>query len=251
MPLTVPPFSQFQGQLIPLRGLWNKRPAEGDYFVNAEIDWGSQNTAAIQFALSGNSPVALSQIVSLYVDNRRCGVDVDFLFPDSGFLLTVPGHAQGLFPVLTNALMFYCIATGAALPDVTIVQILNSRGPQIALIPSQASNNVALGGISALANASTPLLPATVSGSINTIGLSIELNGGAAGGSVQVSLQDGTGGVQWMNFFSVPANGVVVFPVNLSGLNVRFRNGLNLVVSASSGLIAPSNIDVNVYYSSP
>src|SRR5258708_37754783 len=125
MPVTIPAFSQFQGQLFPLRGLWNKRPPEGDQFINAEINWGTANTAAIQFSLSGNSPVALSQIVALYVDNRRCGVDVDFLFPDSGFLLSVPPHAQGLYPVLTNALMFYVIGTGAATVDVTILQILN------------------------------------------------------------------------------------------------------------------------------
>lgn len=250
MPLIVPPFSQFQGQLIPLRGLWNKPPPEGDYFVNAEIDWGSANTSAIQFALSGNSPVALSQICALYVDNRRCGVDTDFLFPDSGFLLTVPAHAQGLFPVLTNALMFYAIGQGAALGDVTIVQILNGMPPPIALVISTQQNNVAVVGINPTVNATTQIVPATVSGTLNTLSLSIDLTAGGAAGAVQLSLIDGLGAAVWANAFIVPINTTLDIPVNLTGLNLRFRNGLQFVVSGSVNLTG-GNVDVNAYYSTP
>lgn len=246
MPLTVPPFSQYQGQLIPLRGLWNKRPAEGDFFVNAEIDWGTANTVAVQFSLSGNSPVALSQIVALYVDNRRCGVDCDFLFPDSGFLLTVPAHAQGLFPVLTNALMFYAIATGSALNDVTIVQILNSLPPPIPLLPSTQQNNAAVVGINPTVNASTQIVPIGISGTLNTLSLSLALVGA---GSVQVSLLDGAGAALWANAFTVPAATTINVPVDLTGLNLRFRNGIVLVISAST--VTGGTIDANLYYSTP
>jgi hypothetical protein len=249
MPLVVPPFTQYQGQLVPLRGLWNKAPAEGDYFVNAEIDWGSQNTTAVQFALSGNSPVALSQIVALYIDNRRCGVDCDFQFPDSGFLLTVPAHAQGLFPVLTNALMFYAIAAQAANGDITIVQILNSLPPPIPLVPSQQQNALGLIGVNPSINATTPIIPAGVSGTINTLSISADLVAGAGGGAVQLSLVDGTGAAIWANSFTVPASTTLNFPIDLTGLSLRFRNGLNFVVSAST--LTGGNVDVNVYYSSP
>jgi hypothetical protein len=250
MPLTVPAFTQFQGQLVPLRGLWNNRPPEGDYFVNAEIDWGSQNTPAVQFALSGNSPVALSQIVALYVDNRRCGVDCDFQFPDSGFLLTVPAHAQGLFPVLTNALMFYAIATGAAGADTTIVQILNSLPPPLALIISTQQNNVSVTGINAAVNGTTPLVAAGINGTLNTLAVSVDLTATATAGSVQISILDGTGAAVWANFFSVPASQTINVPINLTGLNVRFRNGLNLVISASTN-ISVGAVDVNAFYSTP
>jgi hypothetical protein len=111
MPLSIPAFDQYQSPMFPLRGLWNCVPREGDKFVNVEIDWQTTTkTTCVQFSLSGNSPVALSQIVALYVDNGRSGSDVDFIFPDSGFVLTVPAHNQGMFPVLTNALMFYASA---------------------------------------------------------------------------------------------------------------------------------------------
>jgi len=234
MPLTVPPFTQFQGTLFPLRGLWNATPAEGDRFINAEIDWGSQNTSAVQFSLSGNSPVALSQIVALYVDNRRCGVDADFLFPDSGFLLTVPGRAQGLFPVLTNSLMFYCIAQGAASIDVTILQVLNSLPPPIPLLPSSAQTSAGVSGINAGTNATTPIIASTISGTINS--LSINLNVVApAPASLTLQLIDGTGAVLWLDYITVPTTALNI-PINLSGLNLRFRNGVSLVASNSGGV---------------
>jgi hypothetical protein len=131
MPQTVPPFAQFQAPLILRRGLWNAKPPEGDRFCNAEIDWITTrgSLTAVQFLLSDNSPIALSQIVALCVDNSRSGADVDFLFPSSGFLLTVAARTQGLYPVFSNALMFYAIAVSAAAGDITMIQILNSLGP--------------------------------------------------------------------------------------------------------------------------
>lgn len=251
MPVTIPPFVQFQGTTFPLRGLWNVRPAEGDKFVNAEIDWGAYGAIdAVQFSLSGNSPVALSQIVSIYVDNRRCGVDVDFLFPDSGFTLTVPQHTQGLFPVLTNALMFYVVALDAQPTDVTILQVLNSMPPPIALIPTTQQNAVGQTAIAIDANSVTPLAPAGVSGTVNN--LSIEGNvASAAGGATNLVVVDGTGKNIWAGVFVVPAGGSYPISINLAGLNVRFVNGLNFVVAGAAGITAGSVVDVNVYYTTP
>ena len=246
MPLTIPPFSQFQGQLVPLRGLWNVRPPEGDYFINSEIDWGTANTQAVQFNVSGNSPVALSQIVALYVDNRRCGVDADFLFPDSGFLLTVPAHAQGLFPVLTNALMFYVIGALSAVGDVTVLQILNSLPPPIPLLPSSAQNSSAVAGI-AVATGTTALVPAPISGTLNTLSLSLAL--ASTGGNVTLSLQDGTGSLLWANGYTMIAGATLEMPIDLTGLSVRFRNGLNFVIFGLAGITGA--VDANVYYVTP
>jgi hypothetical protein len=254
MSLTIPPFSQFQGPLIPLRGLWNHPPPEGDYFINAEIDWGSANTSAVQFSVSGNSPVALSQIVALYIDNRRCGVDCDFLFPDSGFLLTVPAHAQGLFPVLTNALMFYAIAAGSAAVDVTVLQILNSLPPPIPLVPSIAQNNAAITGAALAGPSTVPVIPAGISGTLNTLSLSLDVKAaGASDGHLQVALVDGTGLTLWVNYFVAAGAAAPItanYPINLSGLALRFRNGLSLVVSDVVG-IGFGTLDCNAYYSTP
>jgi hypothetical protein len=248
MPIVIPAFVQFQAPLFPLRGLWNVKPAEGDRFVNAEIDWAVTTGAlnAVQFALSGNSPVAFTQIVALSVDNSRCAVDVDFLFPDSGFVLTVPGYNQGVYPVFTNALMFYAVATGAAVGDSTILQVLNSMPPPVAIQPSMEQSVAAVSNVNLAVAATTPLIPTGVSGTIEAFSL-LFTSASAAAGGVTVQLIDGTARQVW-------GAGIALQPessasVNLSPLRIRFYNGLNAVVSNTTLTIAGGNF--TIYYGVP
>jgi hypothetical protein len=243
MPITVPPFVQFQEPMFPLRGLWEKAPVEGPMFVNAAVSWVNYPGGALQFALSGNSPVALSQIVALYVDNRRCGVDIDFLFPDSGFLLTVPAHDQGLYPVLTNALMFYMIGSGSETIDTTVVQILNSLPPPIALA-STVANNVAAVAATGIINATTVIIPATLSGKVNAMSLMIDITSNAT-----ITIRDGTPTTVWAGIITDVAGGAGVVPVNLSDMNARFRDGLFLVVTGAAGSIG--FVTASIYYQTP
>ena len=180
MPLIIPPFSQYQAPLFPLRGLWNTPPAEGDMFVNAEIDWGTYPPGqAVQFALSGNSPVAFSQIVALSVDNSRCGADLQFIFADSGFVLRVPAHAGGTFPVYTNALNFFVAAIGAGSSDATVLNVHNSMPPPIQLALSAQQNSVAVGGVPTT-NGDTTLIAPPTSGTLNGASIVIDYAIGAA-----------------------------------------------------------------------
>lgn len=235
--------------MFPLRGLWNRRPPEGEFFVNCEIDWlVSPPGQAVQFALSGNSPVALSQIAGLYVDNRRSGSDVEFLFPDSGFLLTIAARAQGLYPVLTNALMFYAMAPASVIGDMTILQILNSMPPPIPISPpSQAQNVVSVQGI-ALANGTSPIVQPTQNGTVQTISLMVDGAAPATNGSATIALADSRGNL-WATIVAVPSNGVQSIPITLPNLNIRFVGYLNLIVTASN--FTAGSIVANVYYSSP
>lgn len=245
MPLTIPPFNQYQSPIVPLRGLWNSAPPEGDRFVSAEIDWLVTTTQqAVQFAISANSPVAFSQIVALAVDNSRCGSDVDFVFSDSGFVLTVPAHEQCVAPVFTNALMFYVIGQSAAAGDVTAFSVLNSMPPPIMVAPPSGQNHAVVGAI-AVANGSTPIVPPPTSGMLNTISMSIAMTAGVAA----VVLQDGLGRSIWGQTFELPTGASQTFLVNLTGLNVRFVNGLSCVVSGVTATGGP--IDVNVYFTTP
>jgi hypothetical protein len=235
--------------MFPLRGLWNRVAVEGDQFVNVECDWlVSPPGNAVQFSLSGNSPVALSQIVALAVDNGRCGADVDFIFPDSGFVLTVPAHNQGVFPVFTNALMFYASAPASAVGDITIFQILNSLPPPIPIAPSEAQNHVQITG-EPITVGSLVVVPAGVNGTLNTLSLSIAISAGAGGENGQFQLFDGTGRVLWSGYYVADAATAYNIPVNLSGMSLRFINGINLVTLAGTTLTG--GINVNVYYSIP
>jgi hypothetical protein len=246
LPLTIPAFVQYQAPLVPLRGLWRRPPVEGDYFVTVEVDWlVSPPGNAVQFSLSGNSPVALSQIVALAIDNGRSGADVDFIFADSGFVLSVPARSQLVAPVFTNALMFYATAPNAVPGDVTVAQVLNSMPPPVQAAPTSAQNHASATAIALATAATTPLIAAPVSGTLNSF--SIQLSIGTAG-AVQIALVDGAARTLWVD--QIPAAPVGLTTINLSGLSTRFSNGLNFVVSAPGGGIA-GTATVNLYYSTP
>ena len=248
MPITVPAFTQFQGVLVPLRGLWNQTPSEGYRFINAELAWGSyQPSAAVQFQLSGNSPVSLTQIVALFVDNRRCGVDVNFVFPDSGFTLTVPAHGQALSPVLTNALMFYVVATGAAAGDVSVVQILNSLPPPIPLLPTALQAVAGVTGINAATGGTSVLIAPPTNGTLQSLSLTADLGGTT--GTVGYYLQDGAGNTLWYGASTATSPNAQNETVNITGMAVRFKNGLSLIVTPSGS--PTGTIIANVYYSTP
>ena len=245
MPIQVPPFVQYQSPMFPLRGLWNRAPVEGDQFVNVEIDWLlSPPGNAVQFALSGNSPVSLSQIVALSVDNGRCGADVDFLFPDSGFVLTVPAHSQGLYPIFTNALMFYASAPSAALGDTTIFQILNSLPPPIQIAQSGSQNHAYASGISP-ANGTTTLAAPPASGTLNTLNITAA---DMSAGTGTLIIEDGTGKVLFVMALSFATAGTTqIWPV--TGLDVRFTGGLFAVVTGST--ITTGTLVINAYFTTP
>ena len=249
MPLTIPPFNQYQSPIVPLRGLWNSAPAEGDKFITAEIDWLVTTTQqAVQFAVSANSPVAFSQIAALAVDNSRSGADIDFVFSDSGFVLTVPAHNQLVAPVFTNGLMFYVVAPAAVAGDVTTFQVLNSVPPPVAWSPAIEQNHANVAGIP-ISNGTTAIVNPPINGTLNTISISVEVNEGATAGVAQLNLNDGQGHALWAGTINAAANAVQTFPFNVTGLSLRFFNGINLVVGGSS--LTGGLTIVNVYYSTP
>lgn len=251
MPITIPEFVQYQAPLYPLRGLWNTIAPEGDRFVTAEIDWGSPGlfgVTTVQFQLSGNSPVAFTQIAALSVDNSRCGSGVDFLFPDSGFFLTVPGTNQGVYPVFTNALMFYASAPLAAPGDITVFQILNSVPPPVAIQPAETQSHAAVPGV-LIQNGTTNVVPPPTSGTLQSFTL-VTSEEATTAGQADFQLVDGTGAVLYHQTLTIPAgSSSQVIPV--SGVRVRFTGGINAVIASVSGGITGGNIAVNLYYSVP
>lgn len=233
--------------MFPLRGLWNNAPPEGDRFIACEIDWGSTAPLGqgVQCALSGNSPLNFSQIVSIAVDNARCGADVQFVFTDSGFVLQVPSYNQGIYPVFTNALMFYVYANNAAQGDVTTFNVHNSVPPPVQISAKQEVNQASAIGINAAVAGTTPIVPPPTSGTLT--GFNIMLESGVVA-TANLSLVDGTGRVLWSVEVTLQANSNT--PVTVTGLNIRFFNGLNFVVSGPTGG-GPTVVNVNVYYGVP
>jgi hypothetical protein len=235
--------------MFPLRGLWNHAPEEGDYLITCEVDWlVSPPGNAVQFSVQGNSPVALSQIVALAVDNSKSGADVQFIFTDSGFKLTVPAHNQVVAPVFTNGLSFIANAPGAIVGDQTVFQILNSAAMPVSIAPSVLQNVGSVVGITT-ANGSTPIVSSTISGSLNTASISFNFGGVAAAGQMQILLEDGTGKILWTGEISVLATPAEINPILIPNLSIRFVNGINIVVVNSN--IVGGAIIANLYYTTP
>ena len=247
MPITIPPFDQYQAPIVPLRGLWNNPPPEGDKFALIEIDWliTTKNTA-VQLLLSANSPVALSQIVALSVDNRNSGYDINFVFPDSGFVLTVPAYNQVVAPVFTNALMFYAVADpNVVTSNRTVFMVLNSMPPPVALNPTAMQTVDAVNSIPVAAG-TTQIIASGINGTIN--GMLITLNFSATEG-MELQLIDGAGNLLWQETASGIAGASEVFPI--SGLHIRFVNGVHLVISNVVGTAGNAQVNVNLFYTTP
>lgn len=251
MPIIIPPFTPYQAPLIPIRGLWNNPPPEGDRFIPVEIDWGVTTGIgmAVQIAITAFSPVEFSQIVALNVDNGRNGADVDFLFADTGRQLTVPAYCQGLFPVISNAMSFYVVSTGAATGDITVFEICNSLPPPIAIQPSEEQSHAAVPNLDLHTNGSTVLVPAGTTGTVQSFTLAIA---GAAttAGAAGFQLVDGTGAVLYTQTIAIP-NGSSNQTVPVTGVRLRFINGLNAVIGSSNVPAASANVAINLYYSVP
>ena len=249
MPIVVPPFVQYQSPLPPLRGLWNATPTEGDRFVSAEIDWGLTVPLGmgVQFSLSGNSPLAFSQIVAFQVDNTRNAADVSFLFPDSGYTLVVPAYCQGTFPVFTNALMFYAASATAVSGDRTVFQVLNSMPPPVAVQESAIQENNGLAGIDLTVDTSVQVVPLGVNGTLEYIFLSLA---GEGTGAAQVNLLDGNTPPKEIFVTSTIANttGQPVY-INVGPIRVGFVNGIIIQISGTS--LSTGLAIVNLYYGVP
>jgi hypothetical protein len=254
MPTVIPEFVQYQAPLVPLRGVWRNQPPEGDRFTTAEIDWavttlgaGGNPKTAVQIDVGGNSPVAFSQIAALAVDNNRCAADVTFLFPDSGFELLVPAYAGGVFPVFTNALMFYVIAPLSAAGDVTTFQVFNTMPPPVAMLQSQAQARAGIIGLIFGDTNPVQIVPAAVSGILEGISIDVATD---TVGQIGLILRDGTGTDLWAgNFFTSsvsPDRECVV--VGLAPIKLRFFKGVTVVSTRA----APDALcNINLYYSVP
>jgi hypothetical protein len=250
MPLTIPPFVQYQAPLYPIAGRWNRPPPEGDKFIALEIDWGVTvpQGLAVQVALN-SGPVEFSQIVAVSVDNGRNGGDVSFIFPDTGRQLTVPAYAQGVYPVFSSALTFYVVSEASATGDVTQFEILNSMPPPVSVLPSQEQSHASVSGLDLHTNGTTTLVPPPTTGTIQ--GLVLAIAGSAAtAGVADFVLQDGTNAVVWHQTITIPV-GVYQQTIPMSGLRLRFYNGLFAVLSLSTVPAGAANMSINLYYSTP
>jgi hypothetical protein len=217
--------------------------------VAAEIDWGITTGPgmAVQFQLSGNSPVAFSQIVAMQVDNTSNAVDAQFMFPDSSYTLVVPAYAQLTTPVFTNALQFYVYSPGAVTGDRTLFQCFNSVPPPVAVQRSEMQEVAAVAGILLNTNHVVPLIPAGVNGTVEAFNFAVNTEQLPAGAlACNLNLVDGAGATLWIGIGSEAQIGQTV---SISPVRLAFQNGLNLSVTATT--LTSGYAIFNIYYGVP
>lgn len=229
---------------------------EGDRQVSSLVTWGANFPSGVALVnLNSIDTAPLSRICALYVSNLFSTADAEFFFPDTGFILTVPAGETGLFPVVTNqAKQFYVMAPQAVAGDQTVWTAFNYVPPPVAM-PIPLFNAIATTGTLGIADGTTNLIGAGLSGLVTAIDLDLSgAIGGGGAGTVTVQIQDGdvpttiaTAAV------TVPAAATLAFLpgrklLSLTGLSIRYTNGLNAVVAHTGTAPASGQFAVNIYH---
>jgi len=202
-----------------LNALTFMEPKEGKRYIPVDITWPAGGLT-YDVNVNGLTTQPFSQIVMLDVDNNQCGVDVQFIFPDSGDTLIIPGSSGGLFPVFTNSTKFYVSCIGAVATDVTRFRLLNYRQEPVALPPPQYTTIAVANNITTAAL--TAVIPPSVSGTL-------------VGYSVNVSMQaNGAGFSGWTGILEDTATGAVIDQAAfiVTTANASFANALNVPILA-------------------
>lgn len=248
MGFTVPPNVPYQPPLFPIRGLWNRKPPEGDRVVPVEIDWGSQSVSCVKFD-AGNSTSPFSQLVAMTVDNTNNGSDIEIIFLDSGFQFVVAAYAQPVaVPIFTNGLSFYVNCPNASANAVTRLFMHNSLPPPVQPAITQQQQFFSQAGGINLASIMASLIAAGIDGTLTGFNISVIYTTTAAVNGDYLHLNDGAGHVLWGGAVSAPNTTSGTYTFSQSGLRIPFRNGLSIVqaVTAMTGTVYP-----NVFYGVP
>lgn len=255
MSILVPPAVNYQSPLVSIPTQWQVNPPEGPRFIPFEIDWGVMGgpNQCVAFSLQSNAAQTFSRLIAISLDNSQCGADVQFIFPDTSQTYTIPAYSPYcVIQVFTSALTFNVVAIGDEIIDVTRGAFHNVLPPPMAVPASLEQNTAAIAGLSIVpASGNSVLVASTVYGTVEAMSVSFAMNN-AATGQVVWSIQDGVGKVIAAGE-ALSSNGTASDPpgIQLSGLSVRFQQGLRFVWVTSGSVIAPSVVNANIYYRTP
>lgn len=256
MPLTIPPAVNYPSPLTAVPSRIGMEPSEGRKSIPCEIDWSSMGGAekCVSLNFQNNATLEISQVCALKIDNSACGADIEFIFPDTGETVSIPAYSpDDILPVFTNQKMFFISSPNSQTGDVTRFQILNFVPPPIA-VPTSVAQSAVVDTAIPLAIGTTALLGATISGTVQAISIAASIYT-ATNFNEQFNIKDGSG--KNIAGAGVAGNGTAANYIfdgllfTLSGLDVRFTQGLNFVQAGSAPGDAFSFAYVNVYYRTP
>lgn len=256
MPILIPPAKNYGNPLVMQVSRVGLEPTEGRRQINCEVIWGDYPGRSVNVNLQQNATLALTQIIAMSVDNSQCGADVQFYFPDSADVLTIPAYnPKTIVEVFTSSKQFYVISqlNGQIVEpaDVTRFIVLNYLPPPIAVPTSQEQNTAVALLISAIgAGNLANLIPVANSGTVEAI--SVFFSGPVgAGGAIQYAVQDGTATPR------ILAGGQISYGAGnvanqqcllLNPCAIRFNNGLNFL---QTGANIGGAFSVDILYRTP
>lgn len=262
MGLLTPPSKNYVSPLITIPSRYFTDPPEGPKQVPLEFDWTTMgfqtpgtNIWAVSVNVQNNAVLNFSQICSIKVDNSACGSDVQFMFTDTGDVVTIAaGDPCSIVPVFSGATQFVAVALGAEPEDVTRAQLLNFVPYPVTVPPTVEQNNVTTSGLFTT-SAATNIIPAGISGTLEQllIGVNVPV-GQAAAAQISVAIVDGGGSNFLLNSlgFAVAAGQVVPYTIlfNPAQLNWRFVNGVKISF-APTAWSSPGLVNVFAAYKVP
>jgi hypothetical protein len=196
--------------------------------------------------LYGGAAQTLSQVVAISIDNSNCAVDVTFIFPDTTQTYVVPAFEPMLtFPVFTNATNLFVYAPNATDGDFSRFALLNTLPPPLASPLSIEQQSDVFSDIP-VATGNTQIIAAGTNGVAQAIDVSFQFVATAC--NVMWTLTDGNGKVLAGGQAAaspISNDNVNIKSFNMSGLNLRYSNGLKFEQTVSgSGASAISTVNV-------
>lgn len=262
MPLTIPVSRNYPSPLTAIPSLMQDEPIEGRKQIPAEIIWGTAagqmggTTKTVAFNLQNNATLEFSQISTLKVDNSKCGADVQFIFPDTSEVLTIPAYCPlAVVPVFSNSKQFYVTALNSVNGDTTRFQALNYQLPPVDIPVSTGQSITSNGTFDFPMNAGGTALfvAATISGTITNVSIFASAIKMAAAGRQVGVLLDGGGNILWEVNVALAAvaddtRALNVLAASMGGLNIHFSGGLLFGSAAGGAVPVGGNWNVNVQY---
>lgn len=226
-------------------------PSEGPRVIEGGIAWGTNGGGgAVHFNAGSGVQNPLSQIAAIWCDNLLSNTDVQFIFIDTGHVVTVPGQSSGLYPVNTQRTELVINCRTAPLPtDITRFSVFNFAPPPVAV----AETNFVTASTTAnrpIAAGAVQLIAPGQNGVVGCIDIAVtQVKGGASGSLALFLIEDGMGTTLGEAVMGVDSNETLPFATILHlEVNQRFQNGVSLLM-ASGGLsaFAAGSVTVNLF----
>lgn len=252
-PLIIPTAVAYPTVLTVFPSNWRRPPPEQEKFIPFSINWGNDGgpNNCVLIDIENKSTAPISQVVAIYVNAEGMQHDVQFVFQETQFTLTIPAGSTGLYPVPTVSRRFNVYAPDAASSENVYCVAFNFMPPPVAIESSEVNSLASASAVSLTATATQNLTGS--SGILTGIYLAATgLLGGAGGGSVTIDITDAAGNVKFATGIILSAAEASPFVVlaNLTGLKVAFV-GLLLTITTAGTAFASGGLFVDVYYKPP